>query len=121
MKQLRKITVNSNEYLFINESRNTRHGFAHDTILYKNDVFIGETTAHYLNRTWESYRYQTVMKCCVDEIIKDKLDRFIANFKAKNGICRLTKAKREEVETAFYNREDIKELQQVRTELNEYR
>lgn len=121
MKEIREITVNGNKYQFINESRNTRHGFAHDTELFKNDAFIGEATAHYLNRTWECYRYQTVMMCCISDIIEAKLNRFIADFKEENGIRRLAKAKREEVETAFYNREDIKELQQVKTELNKCR
>ena len=117
---IRKIIVNENEYQFINDSRNTRHGFAHDTTLFKNGVIIGKETAHYLNRTWESYRYQTVMMVCVNTIITEKLNNFIADFKAENGIRRLTKAKREEVETEFYNREDIEELQQVKTELRNY-
>ena len=111
---IRKITVNGNEYQFINDSRNTRHGFAHDTTLFKNDVIIGKETAHYLNRTWESYRYQTVMMGCISTIITEKLNDFIADFKAENSVRRLAKAKREELETEFYNREDIKELQQVK-------
>ena len=117
---IRKITVNGTEYQFINDSRNTRHGFAHDTTLFKNEMIIGKATVHYLNRTWESYRYQTVMVCCVNDIISKKLDNFIADFKEENGIRRLAKAKREELETEFFNREDIKELQQVKTELRGY-
>jgi hypothetical protein len=117
---IRKITVNENEYQFINDSRNTRHGFAHDTTLFKNEMMIGKATVHYLNRTCEHYRYQTVMMGCISDIINDKYDEFIAEFKRANNISRLVKAKREKAEAEFYNREDIKELQQVKAELRGY-
>ena len=117
---IKKITVNNTEYQFINDSRNTRSGFAHDTALFKNDVMIGKASAHYLNRTWESYRYQTVMIVCISDVINDKYNEFIADFKRANGISRLTKAKREEADKEFYNREDIKELEQVKEELRRY-
>jgi hypothetical protein len=83
-------------------------------------MMIGKATAHYLNRTWECYRYQTVMMGCISDIINDKYNEFIAEFKRENGISRLTKAKREEAEKEFFNREDIKELEQVKAELRGY-
>ena len=47
---------------FINTAKNTRNGFYHKTELYIDSEFILECKCNYLNRTWESYPYQSVMK-----------------------------------------------------------
>ena len=119
---IKKITVNginfaSNEYEFVNDSRNTRNGFAHDTKLFKNNVLIAENTAHYLNRTWECYRYQTVMKGCVSGLIMEMNERFISDYKAENNIKRLTAEKRAEVNKRFEDLAEIKELREVYNQL----
>ena len=111
--EIRKVTVNGREYQFVNDSRNTRNGFAHDTTLFKDGRKIGEASCHYLNRTWECYQYQTVMKRCVDAEIESEYDRFIDNYKNQHNIKRMTAKKRVEAEEEFYGREDIKELQKV--------
>ena len=36
--EIKKFTVGDKEYEFVNEYRNTRHGFAHDTTLFINNV-----------------------------------------------------------------------------------
>ena len=117
--EIRKIKVNGNNYQFVNSSRSTRNGFAHDTTLFKNDYEIAEYSCHYLNRTWEWYRYQTVMLRCVEAEIDREYNRFIDNYKYTNNIKRLTAEKRAEIEKDFYNREDIKELRKVYKKLNE--
>ena len=118
---IRKMKVNGNEYQFINNSRSTRNGFAHDTTLFKNGYELNDYSCHYLNRTWECYRYQTVMKYCVTEIINKLYDRFINNYKYENKIKRMTAEKRETAEKEFNNRADIKELRKVykKLDLNE--
>jgi capsid portal protein len=114
---IRKITVNNNEYEFINNSRSTRNGFAHDTTLFKNGVEIGTATCHYLNRTWESYTYQTVMQRCINNIDTNRYDRFIDNYKAENNIKRMTAEKRMTADKEFYSRADIVELLEVYEQL----
>ena len=114
---IRKITANGNEYEFINDSRNTRSGFAHDTTLFKNGRSFGRATAIYYNRTWECYRYQTVMKKCIGAIINEKEEDYISVYKANNGIKRLTAEKRAEADRNFYECIDIKELQEVYKQL----
>lgn len=113
MAEMRKIKINGNEYEFINSYRNTRSGFAHDTELFKNGVFIGRAKAIYYNHTWERYRYQSVMYRCVDDIITEKYNNFIANYKAQNNISRLTAEKREKADKEFYSLAEIKELKKV--------
>jgi hypothetical protein len=115
---IRKITVNGNEYQFINNSRSTRTGFAHDTTLFIDGREHGRASCHYINRTWECYRYQTVMKRCIGVIIEANEIDYIAVYKADNDIKRLTAEKRDAVIREFYEQENIKELLEVYEQLN---
>ena len=118
--EIKKITVNGNEYEFINDSRNTRNGFAHDTKLFKNDIKIAENSCHYLNRTWEYYRYQTVMQRCIINMINKKEETYIRAYKTNNGIKRLTAEKRGQIMQEFYEQETTKELLEVYEQLKKY-
>jgi len=42
-------------------SEKTRNGFRHVAILKVDGQEVDKTTAHYLNRTWESYEYESVI------------------------------------------------------------
>ena len=117
--EIRKIKVNGREYQFVNDSRNTRHGFAHDTTLFIDGREYGRASCHYLNRTWECYRYQTVMKKCIGNIIEINEADYIAIYKADNDIKRLTADKKDKVIKEFYNQKGIKELLKVYEILNE--
>jgi hypothetical protein len=119
--EIRKITANGNEYEFINNSRSTRNGFAHDTTLFKNGCKIGTASCHYLNRTWEWYRYQTVMQRCIKNIEENRYNRFIDNYKVENNIKRMTAEKRMVADKEFYSREDIVELLEVYEQLKDNR
>ena len=114
---IRKITINGNEYEFVNSWRNTRTGFAHDTTLFKNGREISTATVIYYNRTWESYEYQTVMQRCINNIEENRYNRFIENYKAENNIKRMTKEKRMTADKEFYGREDMVELLEVYEQL----
>ena len=111
--EIRKIKVNGREYQFVNSSRNTRTGFAHDTVLFIDDYEHGRASCIYYNRTWECYQYQTVMKRCIGDIIENNYKDYIAVYKADNGIKRLTAEKKEQIEKEFYKQKEIKELQKV--------
>lgn len=117
--EIRKIKVNGREYQFVNSSRNTRTGFAHDTTLFIDGREYGRATAIYYNRTWECYQYQTVMKRCIDEMIENNYKDYVEMYKADNDIKRLTAEKREQMETEFYKQKEIKELQKVYKALDE--
>ena len=63
--------ANGETYRFRCYSYDTRHGFAHYAELTDGDGrVLGEHRAHYLNRTWERYRYQSA---CV-QIVRTLLD-----------------------------------------------
>lgn len=55
---------------FINNYKSTRSGFSHTSKLLYDSEVISEAKASYLNRTWESYTYQSVMKQAVRNAIK---------------------------------------------------
>ena len=78
---------------FINTAKSTRNGFYHKTELYINSEFILECKCNYLNRTWESYPYQSVMKKALYEGIESEILRE----KNLKGIKRLTKQLRETI------------------------
>ena len=115
--EIKRIKVNNNEYVFINNFVSNRSGFRHETRLFKNDYEIGKYSCQYYNRTWESYTYQSVMLGCVNSIIEERKRDFVDSYKRENNITRLLKSKREIVEKEFLELEDIKELQTVYKEL----
>lgn len=80
---------------FINNYGSTRSGFFHKSKLFFEGELIGEARASYLNRTWESYPYQSVMK----QAVRNAIEWEIARIKEEKGIKRLTKKLREEIET----------------------
>jgi len=45
---------------------NTRNGFKHTANLCRNGNSVCETKVNYLNRTWESFEYETVLYRVVD-------------------------------------------------------
>lgn len=71
---------------FENSSRSTRSGFAHDTKVYIDGQFEIKTSAHYLNRTWESYTYQSVMKQALHLLIEAEK----SEYKQQTGRKRLS-------------------------------
>ena len=78
---------------FNNTAKSTRNGFYHKTKLYIDSEFILECKLSYLNRTWESYPYQSVMK----QALYNAIESEILREKNLKGIKRLTKQLRETI------------------------
>lgn len=79
------------EIRFVNVSKPTRSGFKHITNVYLDGDFIHTQTAHYLNRTWESYRFQSVMKQAMRSLIEEEKLAMRNAYKAETGKKRLPK------------------------------
>lgn len=85
--ELIKIAVDDNEYTFVNETESTRSGFCHKSTLFNQyGSAIGNNRVNYYNRTWESYRYQTVMRGVVSGLIENRESVLKNDFKAVKGI-----------------------------------
>lgn len=103
--------VGNNTYVFWVEYVDCRDGFSHTCELYKNGYRINSNRVHYINRTWESYRFQSVMLGCVRKAMEHILDRAVDDYKNQNGLTRLVKAKRDAVVEAVHNSKEYAELQ----------
>ena len=106
-------SINGNEWRFENEYKETRNGFKHHTRLFKNGKLFAENTSHYINRTWESYRFQSSMRCCVWQLIEEEEELAKRVFKKCNNIKRLTKNKKAEMMLELEQQQDYKELKEL--------
>ena len=96
--EIKKFNIDGKEIEFVNESLDTRHGFKHVTTMFINNCEYGRNTCYYLNRTWECYRYQTVMRGCVYMLIENRIGNLKSNFKNRNGYLKMTAKRNEEFE-----------------------
>lgn len=76
-----KIFRMNNTYSIVCETHNTSYGFKHTATLMKNGSEIDDAKSCYYNRTWESYRYQTVLYILLDKttMLTDKEKRRFKN------------------------------------------
>lgn len=112
MERVKKI-INDTEYEFFNEFQDCRDGFNHRTILFKNGHKLNESKVHYINRTWESYAYQSVMKKSVNIEIEYLINRIKEKFKTEKGYQKITKNRKDEFDNylnSYTNYIELKEL-----------
>lgn len=88
------VTINGNEYIFINSFRANRSGFVHESELLKNNWSMGAHKVQYYNRTWERYTYQTVMMGLIHNLLDEIKEEYKNAWKESHGVKRLTEAKR---------------------------
>lgn len=69
-EETKSFDVNGNHYVFVNQYYEPYDGFNHKSKLFVNDKFLVEHTVHYLNRTWESYEFQTSMLGAVRKMLE---------------------------------------------------
>ena len=102
-----------NAYTFVNETVNTRNGFAHISRLFIDGIQVSENKVNYLNRTWEQYRYQTAMMGAVHKLIKERKDDLERAFKHANGIKKMTESRRKELEDIWNKDEFLDEYYEL--------
>lgn len=88
--EIRTVNIDDMEVRFVCESADTRHGFKHVVHMFVDNFEEECNTAYYLNRTWESYRYQTAMLGCVSKAKENRIEILKSNFKSENEISRMT-------------------------------
>lgn len=115
MKKL-TLKIDNNEFLFVNESEDTRYGFRHVCHLFINDYDRATISHPYYNRTWERYTYQTVMMEAIQAVMDEIYESELRYYKEHNDIKRLTAAKRQAFEDGF-NNQTYKSLQEAYTEI----
>lgn len=62
-------------YTFGAEVSNSRNGFKHTIYVYQDGELEFKKNTNYLNRTWESYQYQTAFSNAIDKMDISKEDK----------------------------------------------
>lgn len=106
--EIKKFKIDNIEIEFVNESLSTRSGFKHVTNMFINGCKYGTNTCHYLNRTWERYPFQTVMRGCVWDMREKNIEGLKTIFKFENGYKKMTLKREVEFEKYIADNEMIK-------------
>lgn len=107
------------KYFFVNETKDTRSGFKHTSILLrKGGSEIARHNCNYLNRTWETYRYQTSMRSVISNLIENLQELALREYKRDNNIGRLTKQKKDKILKELEKEKQMREYRKIYKELN---
>lgn len=93
-----KMTIEGKELEFVCEAADTRNGFKHTAVLYIDGRRAGAHTCYYLNRTWESYAYQTTCRAIAYEKLDAAVDDVRREWMDARGYKRLSAGRRAEWE-----------------------
>lgn len=104
----------NNLWQLVNEYWETSNSWGHKTTIFRNGVEWQVHKCRYLNRTWESYTYETCMLCGIDDIEYKEKIKFIDDYKYKNNIDRFKKGQKDEVIKMFEDTEIAKELKELK-------
>ena len=72
------------QYAVVCNWKKTRNGFKHTATLIRNGSEISETKVCYLNRTWETYEYESVIAKLLDKhFTGEQKEQYLAAAKAR--------------------------------------
>lgn len=100
-------------FTFVCTSKNTRNGFKHEAQMLINETFVSEATQHWVNRTWESFTYQSVIRNCVKNYIAQIEYGIETDYKKENNIIRKTKKHSEKLNELFNQNTEIREAKNI--------
>lgn len=79
------------EYEIVAYSYETRNSWGHKATLIHNGTHeLNRYKIRYYNRTWECYRYQSVIKSVLSTYMQEMIDEFIDDYKETYNIKRLS-------------------------------
>ena len=111
----KELTINGTNYEFFLDARDTAHGFKHVCELHINGFCEQVATAQYYNRTWECYRFQSVMLNAIAQEATAQRETLKADFMFANGYQRLTEKRLKEFASYCEKDSYYKELQEAYT------
>ncbi len=95
--ETKTIEVAEHTFLFVNEWKSKRNGFKHVSTLFVDGAEVLTETAHYINRTWESYQFQTAMRAVVYTLLEELKSTLIATYKEEHGVTRVSANLRKQI------------------------
>ena len=60
-----------NQYTVLCDNKDTKNGFKHVATIFKNGIEQDNTKICYLNRTWESFEYESILKKIVNQYFEE--------------------------------------------------
>lgn len=91
-----KMMIEGHDVEFTCDAHDTRNGFKHTATMWIDGRRAGSHTCYYLNRTWESYAYQTVCRAIAYEKLEETVDGIRREWMAARGYKRMTAGRRTE-------------------------
>lgn len=107
-------------YLIVNDCGSNSRGFWHDSTLFLGDNEIEHYRAHYINRTWECYTYQTSMTAVVRTAKDHWEEYYLAKFKNEHNYQKLTPKRKEEFQEYLKDKKEIITYNKMIKELQLY-
>lgn len=120
--KLARIEIDLMPFTFVLETKNTHYGFIHHCYMFEFDRGYSETekaSATYYNRTWEKYRYQSVMLAAVQKRIDHAIAEEKTCFMLANNLKRLAGANKERFEKLVQENGYIIKLQKLKKNLQD--
>lgn len=114
-------------FQFINDWRSYNYGFTHISNLYRvidykdggrDSVWINEGRAHWINRTWETWTYQTACKAAVYNEINEIKEHIKQQYKDAQGFKKITAKRRAGLEAEYQKNERLEWYTLLLKELN---
>ena len=103
-------SVNGKEFRIQNFYDENRSGFNHTSVVFMDGLKLSEARCHYINRTWESYSYQSSAM----QAVQNEIDYHTATakriFKLNNHLSRMTKRASEIFEAELKKNELVSSL-----------
>ena len=117
--EIRRIVCKSGRvYNIVNEYWETSRAWGHKSTLVAQWGEIESRKVRYYNRTWESYTYQTCMSGLLNSILENDFKNYITREKENNGIERLTKGKKAELEQKWSDNSYIQDLMEIKERIS---
>lgn len=104
-------------YEVVAQSWETRYSWGHVAAVRNTETWDEHcASVRYYNRTWECYKYQSVIHCAIDKAIDAAMERAVDEFKRQNGRLRIKAAERAEIRK---NCDAVRQLQALRSYIDE--
>lgn len=114
-----RANVNGKNFSFICDAWDTRDGFAHGCELWDFDEWhkISSGKCFYLNRTWESYRFQSAMIMAVQHAESQVRSRIRGFVLTEYGWQKITAKRRELLEDVYSKNAELQTLELLESKI----
>ena len=112
------MNVKTDRYELVAEGWSRGGAWGHRCRIYKDATKImSPVSIRYWNRTWESYRFETVLSMAVDKLEEYCLNNLKKQFLLRNGYKRMTEQRRIEFNASINDNEDLEDVAKLKSKI----